>query len=279
VWDIATGKEVATLVGNADTPFAVAFLGNDGLVMGGSRPSRDAGQLYFWGTAPARLGASVPTGEVYTLVSSSDGTKVAAWASRQAVGDTVKNNAYEVYDAKGKLLGATPDKGRNVRAATFTPDLSWVVAGDKNGTVRIFDLQKKLKADDAPVPIGGDWAVLDKEFLDIGVTPDKKLVVAADVDGTVKVADVGKRAKLGEVKAHPSGVRTLVVSPTGDTFATLSNDREVTVWSLQEFKDGKIEAVRSWPLPVGLNGAAYTPDGKAVVTANADGTATVLEVP
>jgi hypothetical protein len=32
-------------------------------------------------------------------------------------------------------------------------------------------------------------------------------------------------------------------------------------------------------VPVTVNGAAYTPDGKSVVTANADGTAYVLELP
>ena len=37
--------------------------------------------------------------------------------------------------------------------------------------------------------------------------------------------------------------------------------------------------IRSWKLPVGVNGTAYTPDGKHVITANADGTAYVLELP
>ena len=37
--------------------------------------------------------------------------------------------------------------------------------------------------------------------------------------------------------------------------------------------------LRTWNLPVGVNGVAYTPDGKQVVTANADGTAYVLELP
>jgi hypothetical protein len=32
-------------------------------------------------------------------------------------------------------------------------------------------------------------------------------------------------------------------------------------------------------MPVTINGATYTPDGKSVVTANADGTAYVLELP
>ncbi len=272
VWDIATGKEVATLIGNADTPFAIAFLGNDGVVMGGSLPTRDTGRLHFWGTTPPRLGTLVATGEVYTVMTSTDATKIGAWASRQAVGDTVKNNAYEIYDAKGKLLSSTPDKSRNVRSATFTADLAWAVAGDESGTVRVFDLATKER-------IGGDWPLFQRSFADLGVTADKKYLVASDDEGLVKVAEIAKREVVADGNAHKTGVRVLVVSPTGKTFVTISNDREIKAWSLTEFKNKKVTEVRSWTVPVTINGAVYTPDGKSVVTANADGTAYVLELP
>jgi len=164
-----------------------------------------------------------------------------------------------------------------VRCATFTSDLAWAVAGDEAGTVRIWDLAKKER-------IGGDWNLFAKNFADIGITPDKKYLVAADEDGTVKVAEVGEKMEMRNVlvsgKTHKSGVRVLYVSPTGTTFLTVSNDREVKLWSLADLKDAKeLKELRSWTLPVTINGAAYTPDGKSVVTANADGTAYVLELP
>lgn len=271
IWDIATGKEVATLVGNADTPFAVTFLTNDSVVMGGSPPSRGSGRLHFWGTSPPRAAAAVVTGEVYTVVVNADGGKLGAWAVRPTTGDE-KKSAYETYDAKGTLLSATQDKGRDVRSATFTPDLAWALGGDKSGALRIFDLAKQER-------IGGDWPLFQRSFADLGVTPDKKYLVAADDEGLVKVADIAKRDVVADVKAHASGVRAVVVSPTGGTFVTISNDREVKAWSLTGFKENKVEAVRTWSLPVSINGAAYTPDGKSVVTANADGTAYVLELP
>ncbi|AMV25406.1 WD domain, G-beta repeat [Gemmata sp. SH-PL17] len=271
VWDIATGKEVATLVGNADTPFALAFLGNDGVVMGGRVPTGTVGRLHFWGTTPPRAGEAVPTGEVYTVVATLDGSKVGAWASRQSVGDK-KNNTYELYDAKGKPLVSVPDRGRDVRSATFTPDLTWVVAGDDAGAVRIFDMATKER-------IKGDWALFQQSFADLGVTPDKKYLVGADAEGSVKVGDIEKRETIADGKAHKTGVRALIVSPTGKTFATISNDREIKVWSLTEFKNKQITELRSWTVPVAINGATYTPDGKSVVTANADGTAYVLELP
>jgi len=273
LWDIATGKEVGTLIGNADIPFGLAFLGNDALVMGSGTPLGDAGRLYFWSLNPGRLTATVQTGEVYTATATADGSKVAAWASRQAVNREVKNNNYELYDDKGKLLSTKPDQGRKVKAAIFTPDLSWVVAGDEQGAIRIWDLDKKEP------PIKGDWAFLENAVGDLGITPDKKTLVAVDDKGTVKIGDVAGRSKLAEFSAHKGGVRALLVSPTGTTFVTIGNEREIKVWSLAAGDLKEPKATRTWAVPVGVNGAAYTPDGKFVVTANADGTAYVLELP
>jgi WD40 repeat protein len=273
IWDIATGKEVTTLIGNADTPFAIAFMGNSALVMGGSLPTRDTGRLHFWGTTPPQLTKAVPTGEVYTVVPNPDGTKIGVWAARPAVGDTVKNNSYEIYDAKGERITTIADTARNVRSATFSADLEWAVTGDEAGGVRIWELAKKER-------VGGDWPMFQRPVADLGITADKKYLVVADDEGTVKVAEVAKREVLVSGKTHKSGVRAILVSPTGTTFVTMSNDREIKAWALTDLKDAKeLKELRSWALPVTLNGATYTPDGKSIVTANADGTAYVLELP
>ncbi|QJW97499.1 WD40 repeat domain-containing protein [Frigoriglobus tundricola] len=275
VWDVASGSEVGTLVGNAEDPLALAFLSDNALVMGGRLPSRSTGQLHFWSTAPPRLSESVPTGEVYTIVPTADGKKIGVWAARPAVNDSLRTSAYEIYDAKGKLLSTyTDNKGRDVRSATFTPDLAWVVAGDATGGVQIFDVVKNER-------IGGNMPLFERGVGDIGVTADKKTIVATDDEGLVKVTEVknGKLNVVAKGKAHKTGVRALLVAPTGKTFFTISNDRELKVWSLTDLKADALTELRSWTVPVTVNGAAYTPDGKSVVTANADGTAYVLELP
>lgn len=270
VWELSTGREVATLVGNADTPYAIAFTANDALVMGGAAQSEGIGRLHLWATAPARPTKAVTTGVVYTVVAAADGKRFAAWVARPAVGGGVSNNVYEVYDAKGELVSSLPDKGRNVRSVTFAPDLAWAVAGDEAGTLRIWDVTKKER-------VGGDWPLFQQGFADVGVSPDKKLLVAADADGLVKVADVEKREVLASGKPHKSGVLALLVSPAGNTFLTIGNDRELKVWALGT--DKELKELRKWALPVGVKGATFTPDGKNVLTANADGTAFVLELP
>lgn len=268
VWEVATGKELATLIGSRETKdaYAATFVGNDTVVMGG-KVSDHGGRLHFWSVGAARLAKTVSTGTVYTAVGSADGTRVAAWVTSPAQGTDRANSTYEVYDAAGNLVLAMPDKGRNVRAAAFSADLAWAVGGDDAGVVQIWDLAKKDR-------IGADWPLFASSFADVGLTADRKYIVGIDVNGEVKVGDVAKRESMPPVVAHKNGVRGLLVSPAGDTFLTVGTDREVKAWSLR-----KVKELRSWKLPTAVNGAAYTPDGKRVVTANADGTAYVLEMP
>ncbi|HJZ59166.1 MAG TPA: hypothetical protein VKE74_29750, partial [Gemmataceae bacterium] len=280
LWDRASGRELTTLIENADIPFALTFLGNDGLVMGTGRTSGDTGRLHFWTTKPGRQTRVIATGEVYAAVGNADGTRVAVWASRPAIGDTGKTNTYEVYDRGGELLFSVSDKGRTVKAVTFTPDLGWVLAGDDAGTIQIWDLAKKDR-------VGADWPLFANPIADVGLTPDRKYLVAVDVpmpdrtgkktEPLIKVADVATRETLASARAHAPGVRGLVVSPTGDSFVTIGADREVKAWSLKNLKE--LKETRTWKFSATVNAAAYTPDGKFVVTANADGTAYVLEMP
>src|SRR5207302_7877266 len=132
--------ELATLIGSSnESPFAITFLGNDGVALGGGLKSRDTGRLHFWQSKPPRLLNSLVLGEVYTVVSNGDGSKVGAWSVRPVVagaGETDKNSTYEVFDKTGKQLVAFADKGHNVKAATFSADLTWVVAGDEQGVIR-----------------------------------------------------------------------------------------------------------------------------------------------
>ena len=271
IWDIDTGKEVATLIGNSDLPYAIAFLDNNTVVMGGRVETGNAGRLHFWATTPPRLLTSVETGEVYSIVPSANRTNLGAWSVRPSVSGGPKASTYETYTEKGEQHGdPLSDKGRNIQSATYTADLAWVVAGDDSGTIRLWDVAKKER-------IGGDWPLFQRKFADMGITVDKKYIVAADDAGMVKVAEVEKRNVVVSGEVHTAGVRALYVSPTGTTFFTISKDRELKAWSLTDLK--QLKELRAWKMPTEVIGAAYAPDGKSVVTANADGTAYVLELP
>ena len=260
VWNLANGREVATLTGFGGNVTSVVFQGNDRIVAGGGSTSSSDTRLriFTFSAASKEIGSLTPGGQVFFLATPEDGKSLGAvWATN---GDT---SGFELYkgDAKEPIL----TKGGKIVAGVLSPDAAWGVSGDKDGVIRIWDIEKKER-------LGADWPILKNGVADIGVTADKKSVIVIDSEGDVKVGDVAKREVVGAVKAVTTGVNGLIVSPTSDRFATLSATGEVRVF------DMKCKEIAKWQLPFAANAAAFTVDGKKLLTANADGTAFVLDV-
>ncbi len=256
VWDLGTGKEVATLTGASDVVNTVGFAGPGTVVAAGADQ-----KLRWWTVSPPKETRAAAIGPAFFMAVAPDGSRVAVVSAREGENQAV----FEVFGPTGDPAQLT-DKGRVVSSGTIAADATLGVTGGQDGVVRLWDLGKKDR-------LGGDWPLFVKAVADLALTPDKKTLVAIDVGGTVKIADVGKREATQTVKAVAGTVAGVVVSPTGDKFATLSADGEVKAWDL------KGAELRSWKLPTPPAAAAFTPDGKKLVTGNADGTAYVLELP
>ncbi len=255
VWDLSTGKEVAVLAGAADTVNAVGFAGPNAVVAAGADQ-----KLRWWTVNPPKETRTAPTGPAFFMAVAPDGSRVAVVSARE--GD--KQAVYEVFAGTAEPAQLT-DKGNEVRAGTISADGTVGVTGTESGVVRVWDLDKKDR-------LGGDWPLFTGAVADLALTPDKKTLVAIDAKGAVKVADVAKRETVQSLRAVSGTVAGVVVSPTGDRFATLSAEGEVRAWDLAG------RELRSWKLPTPPGAAAFTPDGKKLITGNADGTAYVLDV-
>lgn len=258
VWDLETGREIATLTGAGDALNAVAFVGKDTVVAAG-----DDQKVRWWSLKPVQELRSQATGRAFNIVASADGAKVGlVWALRDD-----KQAAFEVFPGDGSGGAAqVMEKGRKLTCACLSADATLGITGGEDGVLRIWNLGTKDR-------IGGDWPLFVKAVADIGMTADKSTVAAIDLDGFVKVADVNTRESKPKFRAVAAGVNGLVVAPNGSALATLSADGEVKAWDM----DGK--ELRKWTLPTVPNAAAFTPDGKKLVTANRDGTLYVLDMP
>jgi len=169
--------------------------------------------------------------------------------------------------------------GRHILAVSFSADGKVAATGAKDGSVRVWDLEKKGQL----LP-GGDWFVFNKgtSLGDLALTPDGARLVVGSDNGDVKVLDVAKRTALHTIaKVHARRVVACLVSPDGKRFATVGQDNTVKLFDVASGKE-----LRQWDLhmPAQDRGTfvanvAFTPDNRYLVTANANTSLFVLELP
>lgn len=258
IWDLATGKEIATLSGSGQAIFSTAFVGPDRVATGGEDM-----RFRLWSTNPPKVETNTDLGNIYVLIPSIDGKRIGVWSR-----DTQGKDSYHLVNVDGSK-GPDPiveSDRKGLGCVTFSGDLAWIVSGDEEGKIRIWDAAKRM-------PIGADWPIHTKRVADVAVTSDRKSILAVDEDGTVKVANAEKRETTATVKTGVVGIAGIMVAPNGDKFAVFGTEGEIKSFDLT----GK--ELRSWRMPTGVNGVAFTTDGKKLIAANADGTLSVLVLP
>jgi WD40 repeat protein len=192
-------------------------------------------------------------------------------------------------------------------SASFSPDGSSVLTGDKDGRVTVYDISTGVRLS----TIGPDTKLTTARY-----SPDGKRIITASLDGTVRVADprngrsrivvrpdpmapkkaadldpsggrivsggdnaqvivqpVSGRGKTIALKGHGGGVNDVRFSPDGRHVLTASDDGTARIWNAAT---GKIErTLAGHRAPV--NAARYSVNGKQIVTAGADGTVRVWQ--
>jgi len=129
---------------------------------------------------------------------------------------------------------------------------------------------------------GGDWSVFQGDKVsvaDLALTPDGATLVVTSSKGEVKIAEVEGRKVLHTLTAHKGAISACLISPDGKRFVTVGTDNVIKCWDLQKGTE-----LRQWttgsPAAGNIIGnIAFTPDSRQLVTANADTTLFVLDLP
>ena len=105
-------------------------------------------------------------------------------------------------------------------------------------------------------------------------SPDGKSVAVAVGDGTAQIVDVAT-GKLKATFTHPSYARRVAYSPDGKVLAVSYSDQGfVALWDLETNKQRAVFQAHA----TALHGLSFSPNGKQLLTAGADGTAVVWNV-
>lgn len=281
IWNLATGEEIQTLQGHQGAVVNVTIAPNGQLLVSSGLDRN----LFRWDlTTGQRL---VDQGghrqnmlnlpRTAPLISISPDSKyLLTWIPAN---ERSTNIARFQLDTGAVIMRAT-DQGREVRAVNVTPDNNRVILGGADGTVRVYDVNNNTMT----LRPGGDWFVWDNDVAcgDLAITADGKTMVVGSDKGDIKICDVEKRKILHTItKGHDGDIRVCVISPNGKMVATTSRDNLVKLWDIATGKE-----LRQWDFQVPaqesrsfIQHLAFTPDSGNLVTANANTTMYVLELP
>lgn len=269
LWNLSDGRVQLTIPTGTDTPYALAFVNADTIVLGFAQPNGELGRLAFWKLTPQpQLLRSTDMGVPYLIVPDVKGQRMVVWNTRGSA-NTV-NHHLSLFDAvSGQMIHNLPPLRPDPHAVAITPD-HLVIFGDSRGWIGVANVQqvKELRY---------DWALFSGPIADIGITTDRRFLVAADKQGTIKIAELAQRRTVAEIADKSDGVQMIFVSPTGRTFLTVTGKNQVKAWALGV--GAPAEPLRIWNfLPV-IRTVAFHPDGRTAAVAFVDGTVAVLDVP
>nr|WP_275406725.1 serine/threonine-protein kinase [Actinomadura bangladeshensis] len=241
IWDVATGRTTRTFEGHGKVE-AVAF-SPDGKVLA---TGHHDGKARLWDLTTgllvhtfkrlkykARSVAFSPDGAA--LATAHYGaTRIWNLASRRSV--TLKGDygaGTLAYTADGALLAADTwvwdvKTGRRIHmfdnhestvlAVAFSPDGSTLAGGNKERTVRLWN----LRTGSITVLEGHSDAVNT-----IAYSPDGTVLATGSSDGTVRLWDVATASTIRTITAHTSPVHAIAYNPDGTLLASTGEDRAI----------------------------------------------------
>jgi WD40 repeat protein/DNA-binding SARP family transcriptional activator len=269
VWDLATGDAMLALPGGM-APLAIS---PDGKLL-----ANITGNLHntvaLWdleaslatGSGQPLLTDIAQTRVIQDMAFSPDGTRLATSGSDMTA--RIWTLGAEGAQESMTLAGHTGD----VTSLAFSPDGKYLATGGWDATARIWDIS--ASGNQEILTRAGHWDWTRR----IVYSPDGTRLATTGGDGHAVILD----AETGETLltfSHPSGaVREAVFSPDGTRLATAGEDNTARVWDALNGLElltltGHAEAPPVGNMVAGIPGVAFSPDGKLLASAGADGQA------
>ncbi len=281
LWDAETLQYLAVLRGHTQIVVTAAFSPDSKRIVTTSHDNT----ARLWDAMTGRsLGVlRGHTGYVNDAAFSPDGTLIVT-----SSGD----NTARVWDAKtGEELAVLRGHTSSVESAKFSPEGKRVVTISPDNTARVWD----AKTGQGLAVLRGHTDFVD----DAAFSPDGKRVVTASRDGTARVWDVQTKQSFVDLRGHTDKVIKAAFSPDNKRIVTASYDSTARLWDaetgrfLSELRapqqsQPKDQQKTEWQRVIESMGyntkhtdivldAAFSPDGKRVVTASSDDTARVWD--
>jgi WD40 repeat protein/tRNA A-37 threonylcarbamoyl transferase component Bud32 len=248
LWDVETGREVATLRGHASRVAALAF-SPDGKVLASGDGDRD---VFLWDLErpgePAVLRG--PSRAVSSLAFSPDGRTLASGSHDKGI------CLWDVSPIGTRRRAAWDAHAAEVLAVAFSPDGLSLASGGNDKRVKLWD---PATGQERRTLEGAGRAIVGVAFGAGG-----GIVLGLEEDGLLRRWDAATGRELGPPDpTHGSLVRSLAVAPDGLTAAVGESGDVVRLWDVTT---GKPRATLPGRLITSylVNGLAFSKDGQVL---------------
>jgi len=249
LWDVATGRSIATLEGHTDGVFSVAFSPDGRILASGSFDST----IRLWDVGTGRSTATLEghTGYVTSVAFSPDGRMLASGSG---------DNTIRLWDvATGRSTATLEGHTHGVFSVAFSPDGRMLASGSEDSTIRLWD-----------VGTGRSTAILEGHTGDVfmAFSPDGRMLASGSSDKTIRLWDVATGRSTATLQGHAGYVTSVAFSPDGRMLASGSLDNTIWLWDVATGRsiatlEGHTDGVFS---------VAFSPDGRMLASGSSDST-------
>jgi WD40 repeat protein len=277
LWNRKTGEEIATLTGHPEAVMAMVFTPDSKRIVSSGSDAK----ILLWNVSPPqqiqRNDQQLKTLDRLRRYSpyialDEAGKTLFVWLP---LNDASTSSIVEVIDLDTGAFRYEfkEDGSRKVNSLAFSANGKWAASGGKNGSVRVWEMGQ----DNAKVERKEDWNLFKVGVADLALTPDGSILVTSSDDGEIKIGKVKEREEIKSFKGHEGRILNCITSPDGKYFATVGADNIIKAWDMT----GK--ELRRWDVGrhqgMFVINLAFTPDSRQIVTANANTTVYVLDLP
>jgi WD40 repeat protein len=284
LWNIATGNEIRAMLAHTETLCSLAFSTDGSLALSGSQD----GTPRLWNVETGELVREFVghTGWVRAAAFSPDGTRIVTGSADYGpgYGTDQRDNTLRLWDAKtGSEIRRFEGITQAVNGAAFSSDGQFLLAGGEWKTVGLWDVEtgKQVRYFGTP----------DTHPISFALSPDGRIAATGHVGDTpegeqnysdpehcvVYLWDVASGQVLRKLRGHTGPVNAVAFSPDGnyvlsgsgghhhdDTYSA-ADDNTLRLWDVET-------GAEVWKADVGtcVNGAAFLPDGRSVVSGGGD---------
>jgi WD40 repeat protein len=263
IWEVSTGRELRTLVGNDRGISALAISPDGKWLASGGGEKLEGGELIIWEVATGRKAHSLTghTDIIGAVAFSPDGRWLASGSG---------DNTVRIWDvASGRELRKIEGMPSDVYSIAFSPDGKTLAVGTAYNLVALWDVSQ---------PGEPRLLIIDREHpsyeqRSVAISPDGRWLAAGSSDSHVYVKELSTGSELHTLAGHQGQVRSVAFSPDGRWLVSASEDTTIKFWEV-----GSWRVLRTFSAQLGpLNSVSFSPDGRLLASGGANQTVMIWE--